>query len=392
MNPGGLLRVLGLNAVPVGGVMLAGWSTGTGLALYWCETLLGTATNAVRIALHRRMTGKRGHYRGQLGVEINAGDDPPARRPARGRTQWRSFLTEYLVGSLVFTFAHGLFLAIILGAFIKSWPAKGDLLYGLAGIALFQAGGLAFDLTSLRVLFTGGEMVPYQRASEFEDRTGCAVLQFYGSNETGALSNTCLDDSRERRLRTAGRVIEEMRVRLFDDEGTDVTAAGGPGIAACKGRVNCLGYYGDAEANARLYTADGWMLTGDYCTIDTDGYLTVGGRASDFIIRGGKNISAAQVEDEVSSHTAVALAAAVAMPDPVFGERVCVYLELQPGAEPLDLDAVRAHLDGRGVGKELWPERVIVVDALPRSSGGKVAKGDLRDDIRARIAAEEPAS
>ena len=130
MNPGGLLRVLGLNAVPVGGVMLAGWSTGTGLALYWCETLLGTATNAVRIALHRRMTGKRGHYRGQLGVEINAGDDPPARRPARGRTQWRSFLTEYLVGSLVFTFAHGLFLAIILGAFIKSWPAKGDLLYG----------------------------------------------------------------------------------------------------------------------------------------------------------------------------------------------------------------------------------------------------------------------
>ena len=249
-----------------------------------------------------------------------------------------------------------------------------------------------FDLTSLRVLFTGGEMVPYQRASEFEDRTGCAVLQFYGSNETGALSNTCLDDSRERRLRTAGRVIEEMRVRLFDDDGTDVTAAGGPGIAACKGRVNCLGYYGDAEANARLYTADGWMLTGDYCTIDTDGYLTVGGRASDFIIRGGKNISAAQVEDEVSSHPAVALAAAVAMPDPVFGERVCVYLELQPGAEPLDLDAVRAHLDGRGVGKELWPERVIVVDALPRSSGGKVAKGDLRDDIRARIAAEEPAS
>lgn len=150
MNFGGLLRVLGLNAVPVGGVMLAGWSTGTGLALYWCETLLGTATNALRIALHRRFTNKRGHYRGQLGVEINAGDSQPSRQTARGRTKWRSFLTEYLVGSLVFTFAHGLFLAIILGAFIKSWPAKSDLLYGLAGIALFQAGGLAVDLTTLR--------------------------------------------------------------------------------------------------------------------------------------------------------------------------------------------------------------------------------------------------
>lgn len=150
MKFGGLLRVLGLNAVPIGGVMLAGWSTGTGLALYWCETLLGTAVNAVRIALHRRMTGKRGHYRGQLGVEINASDSPPARRSAGGRTKWRSFLTEYLVGSLVFTFAHGLFLAIILGGFLHSWPAKEDLLYGLAGVAVFQLGGLAFDLATLR--------------------------------------------------------------------------------------------------------------------------------------------------------------------------------------------------------------------------------------------------
>src|SRR5262249_9199219 len=245
------------------------------------------------------------------------------------------------------------------------------------------------DLTSLRVLFTGGEMVPYHRAAEFEDRTGCKVLQFYGSNETGALSRTTLEDPRDRRLRTAGRVIPEMHVRLFSEEGGDVTESGGPGIAACKGAVNCLGYYDDPEANARLYTADGWMLTGDFCTIDADGYLTVAGRASDFIIRGGKNISAAQVEDEVSTHPAVAMAAAVAMPDAVFGERVCVYVEQHPGTDRLDLDGLRAHLSGRGVGKELWPERIVVVDAIPRSSGGKVAKGELRDDIKRRLAEEE---
>lgn len=150
MNLFGWLRVLGLNAVPVGGVMLAGWSTSTGLALYWCETLLGTATNAMRIAAHRRMTHKRGHFRGQLGIEINAGDDPLPRRRGRGRTEWRSFLTEYLVGSLVFTLVHGLFLAILLGAFIKIWPSRDELLYGLLAITLFQAGGLAFDLLSLR--------------------------------------------------------------------------------------------------------------------------------------------------------------------------------------------------------------------------------------------------
>jgi acyl-CoA synthetase len=248
------------------------------------------------------------------------------------------------------------------------------------------------DLSSLRVLFTGGEMVPERRAAAFEDRTGCSVLQFYGSNETGALSRTTLADPRDRRLRTAGRVIADQRVRLFADDGSDVTTTGGPGVAASNGPLNCLGYYDDPAANAALYTRDGWMLTGDRCTLDADGYLTVAGRASDFIIRGGKNISAAQVEDEVATHPAVALAAAVAMPDPVFGERVCAYVELAPDGDPLDLDALRAHLAARGVGKELWPERLVVLDHLPRASGGKVAKGALRDDVRHRGAAPEGAS
>ncbi len=235
------------------------------------------------------------------------------------------------------------------------------------------------DLSSLRVLYTGGERVPADRAAAFEDRTGARVLQFYGSNETGALSATSIDDDRRVRLETAGHVIPEVQVRLFDpDTGVDVTATGGPGVAACRGAVNCLGYWDDDAANAELFTPDGWMRTGDLCTIAPDGVLTVVGRTSDVVIRGGKNISAAQVEAEVSTHPAVALCAAVAMPDAVLGERVCVYLEVRPGREVPDLDALRAHLDARGVGKELWPEHVVVVDALPRASGGKIAKADLR--------------
>ncbi|MCJ7672228.1 MAG: AMP-binding protein, partial [Acidimicrobiia bacterium] len=198
-----------------------------------------------------------------------------------------------------------------------------------------------------------------------------------------------LTDDREHRLQTAGRVIPSMHVRLFaEGGGDDVTESGGPGVGACKGPLTCLGYYDDPKANAHLYTADGWMLTGDLCTIDGDGYLTVAGRTSDFIIRGGKNISAAQVEDEVSTHPAVALAAAVAMPDQLFGERVCVYLELRAGVEAPTLDALGEHLAGRGVGKELWPERVEVRDRLPRSSGEKVAKGELRDDVRGLLESE----
>jgi acyl-CoA synthetase len=237
------------------------------------------------------------------------------------------------------------------------------------------------DLSSLRVLYTGGERVPADRAGAFEDRTGARVLQFYGSNETGALSATSLSDDRRVRLETAGRVIPELHVRLLDPgTGADVTATGGPGVAACRGAVNCLGYWDDEAADAELFTPDGWMRTGDLCTIAPDGVLTVVGRTSDVVIRGGKNISAAQVEAEVSTHPAVALCAAVAMPDPVFGERVCVYLELRAGAVPLDVDALRTHLAGRGVGKELWPEHVVVLDALPRASGGKIAKAALREE------------
>lgn len=243
----------------------------------------------------------------------------------------------------------------------------------------------AHDLSSLRALYTGGEAVPYERAAEFEEKTGASVLQFYGSNETGALTCTTTRDTRDKRLRTAGRLIDEMNVRLYDDQGRDVTASG-RGQPACRGPVTSRGYYDDDEANAKLMTAEGWMLTGDIAEVDEEGYLRVVGRTADFIIRGGKNISGPAVEEAVAGHPDIALAAAVAMPDPVFGERVCVYAELRAGAGPLTLDALTSDLQARGITKEWFPERLIVVDALPRASGGKIAKGELRADIRRRLA------
>jgi acyl-CoA synthetase len=241
-------------------------------------------------------------------------------------------------------------------------------------------------LGSLRALFTGGEAVPRARALEFELETGAAVLQFYGSNETGALSRTTLADPQQRRLDSAGRTIDSMHVRLFDEEGRDVTASG-RGQPGCRGPLLSRGYWDDPKANEELYTPDGWMLTGDVVEIDADGWLRVVGRRADFIIRGGKNVSAVAVEEAVCGHPDVALAAAVAMPDPVFGERVCVYCEARAGRTPT-LDSIVAHLRARGVSPETWPERLIVVDALPRSSGGKIAKGALREDVKRRLAAE----
>ncbi|OBI43854.1 class I adenylate-forming enzyme family protein [Mycobacterium colombiense] len=239
------------------------------------------------------------------------------------------------------------------------------------------------DLSSLRVVYTGGEALPYRPAAEFEELTGAKILQFYGSNETGMLSATTVDDSRERRLRTGGRLIPEMQVRLFDGD-RDVTATG-RGQPACRGPATSLGYLGGTDHD-KLFTRDGWMRMGDICEIDADGYLRVTGRTSDFIVRGGKNISASQVEDAVMTHPAIAIAAAVAMPDPVFGEKVCLYAELTDAAT-VDLPGLVEHLLALGVSKELLPERLIVVDELPRSSGGKIAKGRLREDIGARMEA-----
>ncbi|MGO8939365.1 MAG: class I adenylate-forming enzyme family protein [Mycobacterium sp.] len=241
-----------------------------------------------------------------------------------------------------------------------------------------------YDLRSLRVVFAGGEALPYRPAAEFEDLTGAKILQFYGSNETGLLSGTALDDPPQRRLRTGGRIVPEMSVRLFDGD-RDVTDTG-RGQPACRGPATSLGYLGGTDHD-KLFTRDGWMRMGDICEIDAEGYLTVTGRTSDFILRGGKNISAAQVEDAVTTHPAIAVAAAVAMPDPVFGEKVCVYTELAH-SHTVELPELVEHLLALGVSKELLPERLIVVDELPRSSGGKIAKGELREDIRIRMEAD----
>ncbi|WP_426512397.1 class I adenylate-forming enzyme family protein [Dactylosporangium sp. McL0621] len=228
------------------------------------------------------------------------------------------------------------------------------------------------DLSSLRVMFTGGERVPLARAREFEERTGAKVLQFYGSNEAGPISVTTVDDPPERRLTTAGRPIPAMRLELV---GEGQISVAGPGCTP--------GYLDDDAANAALFRPDGRLLTGDVGTIDADGYLSITGRIADFIIRGGHNVSALVVEEAVAGHPAVAAVAVVAAPDPVLGERACAYVVTRG---PLTLDDLRTHLDAGGVGKQNWPEHLVELPGLPLGTGGKVDKAALRADAARRFA------
>jgi acyl-CoA synthetase len=241
----------------------------------------------------------------------------------------------------------------------------------------------ARDLSSLRVVFTGGEAVPPARAAAFERLSGAKVLQFYGANETGIVSGTTVRDDDRQRLGSAGRPAPGVELRLGDPAVGAPAAVRGPGLSG--------GYWRDPQANAALRDGDGWMRTGDLLELDGDGCLHVVGRASDIVIRGGKNISAPAVEAEVARDPRIAQAAVVAMPDPTFGERVCCYVAPAPGtaAAELTLASVVARLTERGLTREWLPEHLVVLDALPMSAGGKVAKGELREDIRRRVAAGE---
>lgn len=246
--------------------------------------------------------------------------------------------------------------------------------------------GRTADLGALRAMFTGGEAVPYSEALAFEERTGAAVLQFYGSNETGAVSVTTVDDDPETRLRTCGHVIDNMRVRVFDDAGAEVHGdlrRGQPGV---NGPLMCHGYWDDDDANRELYTDDGWMLLGDIVEIDRENRVRVVGRKADIIIRGGKNISAVEVEEFVRAHPDVVLVSVVGVDDELFGEKVCAVVVTKDGSA-LPTAELTGWLAANGVTREYLPEHVVTVDQLPMAPGGKVAKGEVKVLAAARVRA-----
>lgn len=240
------------------------------------------------------------------------------------------------------------------------------------------------DWSALRVTYTGGERTPAEVLRDWERLTGSTVLQFYGSNEFGGFSGTALADGEEARQATAGRVLPGVTCRLFDDAGRDITDTGGPGQPGGTGPGTDRGYYEDPGADAELFGPGGCQLLPDLVTLDADGYVRVAGRKADLIIRGGKNISASAVEAEVAAHPAVAQVAAVAVPDDTFGERVCAAVTLRPG-RTLTVETLRDFLAGRGVSKEQIPERVVVLDEMPVSMGGKVARAEVRATVLASL-------
>ncbi|MCR5979292.1 AMP-binding protein [Gordonia jinghuaiqii] len=250
----------------------------------------------------------------------------------------------------------------------------------LAGIldAAAQSGA---DVSCLTEYTTGAANVAADLIRR-ADGLGVRAFRCYGSTEHPTISSGSSDDPLEKRATTDGRITPGTRVRVVDDADQDVEP-GVDGEILVRGPEQFLGYT-DATLDATSF-ADGWFRTGDIGHLDADGYLTITDRKKDIIVRGGENISSKEIEDALLAHPAIAEVAAVGMPDERYGEKVCVFVVLRPGAG-LDLDAIRDHFTARGLARQKMPERLEVVDTLPRTASGKVRKPDLRTQIRELIA------
>ncbi len=147
-----------------------------------------------------------------------------------------------------------------------------------------------------------------------------------------------------------------------------------------------LGYYQRDDLTMAAYTGDGFFRTGDQVTIDPDGYVQVTGRIKDLIKRGGESVSPGEIEEILAKHPKFVEVSVVGVPDERLGERVCVFVVARAGAE-VTLDDVTSFVSAASLAKQKWPERLEIVDALPRTSIGKVHKGALRDIAIARSVA-----
>ncbi|KBZ60920.1 hypothetical protein K875_03871 [Mycobacterium [tuberculosis] TKK-01-0051] len=174
---------------------------------------------------------------------------------------------------------------------------------------------------------------------------------------------------------TVGKPVAGVAVRVVDEAEQQVPH-GAVGELRLKGPQCFLGYV-DASLDADAFDAQGWFRTGDLGRIDDNGNLVVTGRIKDAIIRNAENISALEIEGVLASHPAVADVAVIGVPDERTGERVCAVVVARSGAA-VTLSSVSEHCQARGLSKHKTPERLEIVDALPRNVTGKVLKTELR--------------
>jgi fatty-acyl-CoA synthase len=236
------------------------------------------------------------------------------------------------------------------------------------------------DISSLRSALCGAAPLAPRLYAEFEQKTGARILEGYGLTEGTALSTLNPRDG-ERRIGSIGLPVPYQHVvpAIVDDQGNyvrDCTIDEVGSILIC-GPAVTPGYVSPVH-NAGAWPKPGWINTGDLGRVDQDGYLWLAGRAKDIIIRGGHNIDPGIIEDALTRHPAVDLAAGIGYPDAYAGELPAAYVTLKAGhvATP---DELREHARARVTERAAAPAFVEVIPAMPMTAVGKIFKPTLRE-------------
>src|SRR6266404_3568695 len=228
-------------------------------------------------------------------------------------------------------------------------------------------------------------------AAQLSSMLGATCVPMYGMTE-GLLTFGAPSDPPEMLNSTVGRSISPHDLIRIVRPGTEEDLPDGEiGELLVRGPSTIRGYYNAPDRDAEAITTDGFYRSGDlmsFVTIEGVRNLVFNGRVKDVVDRGGEKINCSEVEAAISKHADVSAVACVAMPDALYGERMCAFIALREGSPALTLPALGDHMNAQGLAKFKWPERIELVSELPVTTSGKVSKPKMRELIAAKLAEE----
>jgi len=236
-----------------------------------------------------------------------------------------------------------------------------------------------FDFSSLRTGIMSGSPCPIEVMKRVNvDMHMPEIVICFGMTESSPVTTmTCTDDPLEKRVSTVGTIQPNMEIKIVDPETGEGVPPNTPGEFLTRGYQVMKGYYKMPEATRMAIDEDGWLHTGDLCTVDEDGYYRVTGRLKDMIIRGGENIYPREIEEFMYTHPAVKDVQVVGVPDEKYGEEVLAFVILNEGTHPAEEELVRFVKEGLSRFKA--PRYVRFLEEFPVTASGKIQKYKLRE-------------